>query len=90
MRHSYSAPARGGSLGLRASWMLALTVALAACGGESPQGQQQQQQPPVPVDVFITLPSMEMSSPAFTVITPPLPPVAELFMSPLFVPAASS
>ena len=46
--------------------------------------------PPVPVDVFITLPSMEMSSPAFTVITPPLPPVAELFMSPLFVPAASS
>jgi len=56
MRHSYSAPARGGSLGLRASWMLALTVALAACGGESPQGQQQQQQPPVPVDVKTVIP----------------------------------
>ncbi|MBO9469792.1 efflux RND transporter periplasmic adaptor subunit [Endozoicomonas sp. G2_2] len=56
MRHSYSAPARGGSFGLRASWMLALTVALAACGGESPQGQQQQQQPPVPVDVKTVIP----------------------------------
>jgi len=58
MRHFYSAPARGCSRGLRATWMLALVISLAACGGDGgkAQGKQQQQQPPVPVDVQAVIP----------------------------------
>lgn len=62
MRHSYSSPVRGRRLGLRISWILASTLALAACGsgnsggGETQGQQQQQQQPPVPVDVVSVIP----------------------------------
>jgi membrane fusion protein (multidrug efflux system) len=59
MRHSYSSSVRGRRPGLRISWILAATLALAACGSADSEGKpqgQQQQQPPVPVDVETVIP----------------------------------
>lgn len=60
MRHLVPAPMHGGSLGLRVSWLLALTIALAACGsggeGGKSQGKPGQQRPPVAVDTQTVIP----------------------------------
>lgn len=60
MRHSFPSPRFAGVFGLRISWMIAFTVALAACGGggeqSGPSQGQQQQQPPIPVDVETVVP----------------------------------